>query len=216
VGWLRALALALIAFALGLAAVDGVAASSTAPRPDPPPVKKTPPPPPPSRPAPPPPVYQAPPPPPIVSEPSSGPTAAEILAAQRAAAQAKAARRAVRLKKQRRAARLAAKRAAAARAAKARERDSGLHEASGGQQSSEGTESGGLAGNESARKAVPFVVAAAVAALIILGLGLVPAYVVPWYRMSIVLEDHRQQFTFVGGMALLGAGIFFALTFLGK
>lgn len=216
-GWLRAFAFALI-LAAGLAAVDEVAASSTAPRPDPPPVRKKAPPPPP-RPAPPPPVfYQAPPPPPIVSRPpSSGPTAAEIAAARAAEAKAKAAKRAARLKrlkKERRQARRAARLAAAKRAAKNRERDAGLEEGFGGQQASEGTGSSGLAANESARKALPFVVAAAVAALIILGLGLVPAYVVPWYRMSVVLEDHRQQFTFVGGMALLGAGIFLALTFL--
>ena len=217
-GWLRAFAFALI-LAAGLAAVDEVAASSTAPKPDPPPVRKKAPPPPP-RPAPPPPVsYQAPPPPPIVSRPpSSGPTAAQIAAARRAAeAKAKAAKRAARLKKlkkQRRQARRAARLAAAKRAAKNRERDAGFEEGLGGQQASEGTGSSGFAANESARQALPFVVAAAVAALIILGLGLVPAYVVPWYRMSMVLEDHRQQFTFVGGMALLGAGIFLALTFL--
>ena len=75
-------------------------------------------------------------------------------------------------------------------------------------------ETAGSSAGESARKVVPFVAAAAVAALFVLGLGLVPAYVVPWYRMSVVLEDHRQQFAFVGGMALLASGIFFALTFL--
>ncbi len=42
---------------------------------------------------------------------------------------------------------------------------------------------------------MPFVAAATVAALLILGLALVPAYVVPWYRMSVVLEDHREHFT---------------------
>lgn len=218
-GWLRALAFALI-LAAGLVAVDEVAASSTAPKPDPPPVRKKAPPPPPRPAPPPPPVYQAPPPPPppIVSEPpASGPSAAQIAAARRAAeAKAKAAKREARLKKlkkQRRQARRAARIAAAKRAAKNRERDAALGEDFGGQSASEGTGSSGFLANES-RKALPFVVVAAVAALIILGLGLVPAYVVPWYRMSMVLEDHRQQFTFVGGMALLGAGIFLALTFL--
>jgi hypothetical protein len=61
---------------------------------------------------------------------------------------------------------------------------------------------------------VPFVVAATIAALLILGLALVPAYVVPWYRMSMVLESHRQHFTLVGGMTLLSAGVFFALILL--
>jgi hypothetical protein len=62
--------------------------------------------------------------------------------------------------------------------------------------------------------AVPFVAAAIVAALFIFGLALVPAYVVPWYRVSMVLEDHRGHFTLVAGMTLLGAAIAFALTFL--
>jgi hypothetical protein len=58
------------------------------------------------------------------------------------------------------------------------------------------------------------MVAATIAALLILGLALVPAYVVPWYRMSIVLENHRQHFTLVGGMTLLSVGVFFALILL--
>lgn len=61
---------------------------------------------------------------------------------------------------------------------------------------------------------MPFVAAGTIAALLILGLGFVPAYAIPWYRISMVLEYHRQQFTFVGGMGLLGAIVFFALTFL--
>jgi hypothetical protein len=63
---------------------------------------------------------------------------------------------------------------------------------------------------------MPFVATAALAALIILGLALVPAYVVPWHRMSVALEDHREQFAVVGTTALLGAGVVFVLTFLGK
>jgi hypothetical protein len=66
------------------------------------------------------------------------------------------------------------------------------------------------------REAVPFVAAAVIAALLILGLALVPAYVVPWYRVSIVLEDHREQFALVGAMTLLGAAVFLSLTFLGQ
>ena len=62
--------------------------------------------------------------------------------------------------------------------------------------------------------ALPFVAAATVAALIILAIGLVPAQVVPWYRMSIALENHREQLTLAGGIALLGAAISFALTLL--
>jgi hypothetical protein len=63
--------------------------------------------------------------------------------------------------------------------------------------------------DQSVRRAVPFVVAATIAALLILGIALVPAYVVPWYGMSIVLEHHRQHFIVVGGMTLFGAGVFF-------
>lgn len=62
--------------------------------------------------------------------------------------------------------------------------------------------------------AVPFVAAAAVAALLILGLALVPAQVVPWYRVSIALEDHRGHLTMAAGMGLIGAAVFFTLTFL--
>ncbi len=66
------------------------------------------------------------------------------------------------------------------------------------------------------REAVPFVAAATIAALLILGLALVPAYAVPWYRMSVVLEDHREQFAVAGAMTLLGAAVFLSLTFLGQ
>jgi hypothetical protein len=61
---------------------------------------------------------------------------------------------------------------------------------------------------------VPLVAAATLAALIILGLALVPAQVVPWYRVSVALEDHRGHLTLVAGMGLLGAAVVFALTFL--
>ena len=60
------------------------------------------------------------------------------------------------------------------------------------------------------------VAAAAFAGLLIIGLALVPAYVVPWHRMSIVLEDHREQFAAVGATTLLGAAVFLSLTFLGQ
>ena len=51
-------------------------------------------------------------------------------------------------------------------------------------------------------------------ALLIFGLGLVPEYVVSRHRFSVVLEDHRDHFTLVGGMALIGAAVYFALIFL--
>lgn len=55
----------------------------------------------------------------------------------------------------------------------------------------------------------PFVGVAFLLALVVLTLGLVPAYLVPWYRVSIALEDHQRQFTLVGGMAVLATGILF-------
>jgi hypothetical protein len=61
---------------------------------------------------------------------------------------------------------------------------------------------------------VPFVAAAAIVALIILGLALVPAEVVPWYRVSIALEDHREHLTLAAGVGLTSAAVFFAVTFL--
>jgi hypothetical protein len=117
-----------------------------------------------------------------------------------------------RLKKQRREARQ--KRAAAAKLAAAR-RAAEKREAA--RREAQARQLGGTArdGGE-ANKAMPFVATAAIAALIILGLALVPAYAVPWHRMSIALQDHREQFAVVGGMTLLGAGLFFALTFLGQ
>jgi hypothetical protein len=71
-------------------------------------------------------------------------------------------------------------------------------------------------GANEAVRAMPFVTAATIAGLLIIGLALVPAYVVPWHRMSIVLEDHREQLAVVGGMPLVGAAVFLALTLLGQ
>jgi hypothetical protein len=148
----------------------------------------------------PPPVYNTPP-------PATGPTAAQVLAAERAAARVEAARRAARLKKrnQRREARMraAAKLAAASRAAGKRElarRDARTRVA------------WDAADGDGA--ALPFVAAATLAALIILGIGLVPAQVVPWYRMSVALENHRDHLALAAGIALLGVAISFALTLL--
>jgi outer membrane biosynthesis protein TonB len=214
----QASALVLIAIVVGLAGVNAGPASAAGPRPDPPPVKPPPPPPPPVRPAPPPPpvFVQPPPPPPLaVQPPPPGPSAAEVLAAQRAAARAKAAQqKAERLKKQRRATRLAAaKRAAEARRSEAARR---LARARQIRATSSPERGGGVAASGSVREAVPFVAAATIAALFILGLALVPAYAVPWHRVSIALEDHREHFAVAGGMTLLGAGLFIMLTFLGQ
>ena len=117
------------------------------------------------------------------------------------------------MKRQRRAA-AATRRVAASRAAEARKREAARREAR-ARQLSRTPREGGEA-NEAAREAVPIVAAAIIAALLILGLALVPAYAVPWYRMSVVLEDHREQFAVVGGMTLLGTAVFLSLTFLGR
>jgi hypothetical protein len=155
-------------------------------------------------------VYQAPPPPPVAARPpaSSEPTAAQVLAAQRAAARAKSQRQAERLKKQRRAARrkrVAAKLAAVRRAEVARKGKAARRDARMVRVWDTAPED---------KAAVPFVGAAAIVALIILGLALVPAEVVPWYRVSIALEDHREHLTLAAGVGLTGAAVFFAVTFL--
>ena len=124
--------------------------------------------------------------------------------------------KAKRLKRQRRAAaaatrRAAARRVAARRAAEVRKRVAARREARVRQLSRTPREGGEP--NEAVREAVAV---ATIAALLILGLALVPAYAVPWYRMSVVLQDNREQFAIVGAMTLLGAAILLSLTFLGQ
>ena len=70
-------------------------------------------------------------------------------------------------------------------------------------------------GESSSKKTAPLVGIAFLLALVVLTLGLVPAYLVPWYSMSMVLEEHRQQFTWVGGMAVLATGILLLMVVLG-
>ena len=60
-------------------------------------------------------------------------------------------------------------------------------------------------------EAMPFVAALSLVALLGLGVGLVPEHVVSRYRLSAVLEDHRDHFTLVGGMALIFVAVYFAL-----
>jgi hypothetical protein len=70
--------------------------------------------------------------------------------------------------------------------------------------------------NETVGEAVPILATMTIAALLILGLALVPAYAVPWHRMSIALEAHREQVAVVGaGTFLAAAAVFLSLTFLG-
>jgi hypothetical protein len=114
------------------------------------------------------------------------------------------------LKKQRRAAR----RAAARRAAVARKREAARRDARARRLWRTARESGGT--NETVGEAVPILATATIAALLIFGLALVPAYVVPWHRMTIVLEAHREQFAVVAAMTLLAAAaVFLSLTLMG-
>jgi hypothetical protein len=150
-----------------------------------------------------------------VQPPAPRPSAAEILAASRAAARAKAAQqKAERLKKQRRAARR--QRAAARRAAEARDTAAAgrLADARRTLESTKTAGDGGVAGNDSMREAVPVVAAATIVALLMLGLGLVPEYVVSRNRITGVLERHRGDFNLVGGTALFAAAVYTVLTFL--
>ncbi|HET7855877.1 MAG TPA: hypothetical protein VFL41_05420 [Gaiellaceae bacterium] len=212
----RAGMLVLLTTGLGLALV-GAAFAAGGPKPDPPPVA---PPPPPPRPAPPPPL-PAPPPPPITPPPPvyQGPSAEEIAAA-RAAAQARTrkrlaarrlkARRLALQRRQAKAKRLAAarKRAAAARAANSR--PVGPLTAA-----PQATPSGFNVDRTSpAKEAAPLGIVL-VLALISLALALIPGTVVPWYRVSMALEAHRQELALVGGMGLVAAGIVFVTVVLG-
>lgn len=217
-------ALALIAVLIGL---GGTSASAFAagPKPDPPPVKRVPPPPPPARPAPPPPptYYQPPPPPPppVYHAPPSGPTPAQILAAKQASARAKAAKRAKalrlekRLQRQHRAERLAG---AKQRAANARQRTAAQELATArriaASEEPRPSQGGSSLGKDVA--IVPVLALTALGALLILGLGLVPSTAVPRSRMSAILEEHHGHFTLLGGVALLGVAVYFALTVLTK
>jgi hypothetical protein len=61
------------------------------------------------------------------------------------------------------------------------------------------------------REALPFVAAAALAALLLL----LPMYVAPRTRMPDVIEDHVGQLTLVGGTGCLLVAVFLVLWFLG-
>jgi colicin import membrane protein len=209
-------ALALISVGLALAGVDAAVAADGGPKPDPPPVAPPPPPPrpappPPVDPAPPPPVDPAPPPPPVYR----GPSAAEIAAARRATQ----ARRSQRLQAQRaKARRLALQRAKARRLALQRKQAKARLLAEARKRAAlaaepEAAPAAFSVDRGSAKFAVPLVIAF-VLALISLALSFVPAYVVPWYRASMVLDTHRQEFALVGSMALLATGIFFLMVVL--
>jgi Flp pilus assembly protein TadB len=156
----------------------------------------------------------------------SGPSTAQIAAA-RLAAQQKA--RAAKLREQRakaaKAKRLAAKAKEEALERKRAEEELRREDEAEARRAAGGTTTGtdeprrpaaGFASDgESSSKTAPLVGIAFLLALVVLTLGLVPAYLVPWYSMSMVLEEHRQQFTWVGGMAVLATGILLLMVVLG-
>lgn len=192
-----------------LLAISAAAASGTmaaGPKPDPPPRPQPPPPPPPA------PVYRAPPPPVFVQPPppvSSGPTAAQIAASRAAAARAEADRlRAERAKKAAKAAARARKAKAAARKARLRDqRLRALQETAG----RSAVSSKGLAAVPKARRSASvaaFAFGLLGAGVVLLGLALVPAYAVPWYRASRTLEARRGELALFGALGLFAAAFF--------
>jgi hypothetical protein len=226
-------ALVLIA---ALAGGTSQSAFAAGPKPDPPPIKRTPPPPP--RPAPPPPVYQPPPPvyqppppapapPPVYQAPPSGPTAAQILAAQRAAARAKAVKRAkaqrlrkqrlreLRLKRQLRLERLAAP--SPGPSVKERRTTLGLTQVRSFRATPRpnAERSGAVSTSGSERPVAVIVSVTLLGALLIIGLGLLPATAAPSSRISALLEEHHGHFELLGGILVTVAitvAISFALT----
>jgi hypothetical protein len=122
-------------------------------------------------------------------------------------------RRQQRLQKERRAARLAA---AKRRATKARLRAAAEQLATARRiaASSEPRPSQGGSSLDKNVPIVPVLAFTALGALLILGLGLVPSTAVPRSRMSAVLEEHHGHFTLLGGVALIGVAVFFALSLL--
>lgn len=169
------------------------------PRPDPPPRPQPPPPPPPPA-----TVHRAPPPP-----VSSGPTAAQIAASRQAAARAQAARlRAERAKKAR------ARKAKAAQSAAAREARLRAERLKAGREAGHKTPASGLFDvseptDSASIGAFAFIALGVGVAL--LGLALVPAYAVPWYRVARALEDRRGEIVLMGALGLFLAAAFFLL-----
>jgi len=63
----------------------------------------------------------------------------------------------------------------------------------------------------SLKKAFPFGAAALGVALLLFGLALVPARAVPWGRVSLILDDRREELALYGVAVLAAAGAAFAL-----
>lgn len=194
----------LICVLLAISAAAASGSMAAGPKPDPPPQPQPPPPPPPV-------LVQPPPPPPVIAQPpppvSSGPTAAEIAASQAAAAQAQADRlRAERAKKAKAAARARKAKAAARKARLRNQRLRAFQETEG----RSAVSSKGLAALPEARRSASvaaFAFAMLGAGVVLLGLSLVPAFAVPWYRVSRALNDRRGELALFGALGLISAAL---------
>jgi len=184
----------LLAAVLGLAGAGSAAAGL---RPDPRPIPK---PPPPQAPASSLPAQPQPAPPPAARAPSADETAASRLAA---AARARAAR-ARAAEARARAARLRAQRVKAAREAARNKQIAARRGLPGVPQ--------GLSKPETASAAaVAFLFVSLGAAVLLLGLALIPARAVPWYWAARALVDRRGELAFFGAYIPLLAAAFFLL-----
>jgi hypothetical protein len=163
------------------------------PKPDPPPIKQTPPPPPVAQP---PPVQQpAPPPPPPIAV---APAAPAVTVVHPTAAERRAARR-------RKAAGI---RAAIAEAAQSR-REGRLGVSTPVIRPRPATVAAGTTGSSGA--ALPLLLIAFTAGIVMLGLALTPTRAVPWSRASHALEDHRDELGVIGALSLVATMVFFVL-----
>jgi hypothetical protein len=164
-----------------LVAVPAVAAG---PKPDPPPIKHAPPPPqPPAPQPPPPPVQPAPPPPAAVVPVAPVPRVVQPTAAKRKVRRARHHKRRVRHRP-------------VVGQVTIREQPPALVAGAGGSGSN---------------LALPFLLAAFTAAMVMLLLALTPARAVPWSRASHALEDHRDELGVIGALSLVATMVFFLL-----
>jgi hypothetical protein len=69
--------------------------------------------------------------------------------------------------------------------------------------------SGPAADSPSSPSALPYLIAAFAAALVMLGLALTPAWAVPWHRASRALEARRDELGVIGGTSLVATVLFF-------
>jgi hypothetical protein len=71
--------------------------------------------------------------------------------------------------------------------------------------------SGPAADSPSSPSALPYLIAAFAAALVLLGLALTPARAVPWHRAARALEARRDELGVIGGTSLVAMVLFFLL-----